>query len=60
MSPKSFGTLFARLGERAGMAFPIHPHMLRHARRVRNMGAAYSRRRALPTFNKPRARDTHS
>jgi hypothetical protein len=28
--------------------------------RVRNMGAAYSRRRALPTFNKPRARDTHS
>ena len=31
MSPKSFGTLFARLGERAGMAFPIHPHMLRHA-----------------------------
>ena len=29
--PMSFGTLFARLGERAGMAFPIHPHMLRHA-----------------------------
>ena len=22
--------LIARLGERAGMAFPIHPHMLRH------------------------------
>jgi hypothetical protein len=31
MSAKSFGTLFARLGERAGMAFPIFPHMLRHA-----------------------------
>src|SRR5262245_60207277 len=30
MTPKSFGILFARLGERAGMAFPIHPHMLRH------------------------------
>jgi integrase len=30
MSPKSFGTLFARLGERACMAYPIHPHMLRH------------------------------
>jgi integrase len=30
MSPKSFGTLFARLGERAGMAFPVFPHMLRH------------------------------
>jgi Phage integrase family len=26
MSPKSFGTLFARLGERAGMAFPVFPH----------------------------------
>jgi type 1 fimbriae regulatory protein FimE len=23
-------TLISRLGERAGMAFPIHPHMLRH------------------------------
>src|SRR6201984_3785193 len=31
MSAKSFGTLFARLGERGGMAFPIFPHMLRHA-----------------------------
>jgi site-specific recombinase XerD len=28
---KSFHTLIARLGERAGMPFPIHPHMLRHA-----------------------------
>ena len=31
ISAKSFGTLIARLGERAGMAFPIFPHMLRHA-----------------------------
>ena len=31
MTAKSFHTLIARLGERAGMAFPIHPHMLRHA-----------------------------
>jgi integrase len=30
ITPKSFGNAFARLGERAGMAFPIHPHMLRH------------------------------
>ena len=30
MTPKSFGTLFARLGKRAGMPFFIHPHMLRH------------------------------
>jgi site-specific recombinase XerD len=30
MAPKSFHALFQRLGERAGMAFPIHPHMLRH------------------------------
>jgi integrase len=31
MTPKSFHALMARLGERAGMPFPIHPHMLRHA-----------------------------
>jgi type 1 fimbriae regulatory protein FimB/type 1 fimbriae regulatory protein FimE len=30
MTAKSFGTLFARLGERAGMPFTIFPHMLRH------------------------------
>jgi type 1 fimbriae regulatory protein FimB/type 1 fimbriae regulatory protein FimE len=30
MSAKSFGTLFARLGERTGMAFPVFPHMLCH------------------------------
>jgi site-specific recombinase XerD len=31
MAPKSFHVLIQRLGERAGMAFAIHPHMLRHA-----------------------------
>jgi type 1 fimbriae regulatory protein FimB/type 1 fimbriae regulatory protein FimE len=31
MTPKSFHTLILRLGERAKMPFPIHPHMLRHA-----------------------------
>jgi len=31
MAAKSFHTLIARLGERAKIAFPIHPHMLRHA-----------------------------
>jgi integrase len=31
MSAKSFGTLFERLGRRAGMSFTIFPHMLRHA-----------------------------
>jgi integrase len=31
MTPKSFHTLIVRLGDRAGMPFPIHPHMLRHA-----------------------------
>ena len=30
MTAKSFHTLIARLGERARMVFPIHPHMLRH------------------------------
>jgi integrase len=27
---KSFHTMISRLGQGAGMAFPIHPHMLRH------------------------------
>ena len=31
MSAKSLHTLISRLGERARMPFPIHPHMLRHA-----------------------------
>jgi len=31
MAPKSFCHLIQRLGERAGMPFGIHPHMLRHA-----------------------------
>jgi integrase len=31
IAPKNFHTLIARLGERAGMAFPICPHLLRHA-----------------------------
>jgi type 1 fimbriae regulatory protein FimE len=30
IAAKSLHTLISRLGERAGMAFPIHPHMLRH------------------------------
>ena len=31
MTPKSWGNHFTRLGIAAGMAFPIFPHMLRHA-----------------------------
>jgi len=31
MAPKSFHALIERLGKRAEMPFPIHPHMLRHA-----------------------------
>jgi len=30
IAPKSFHTLILRLGERTGIPFPIHPHMLRH------------------------------
>src|SRR5438874_6375137 len=30
MTPKAFHALFGRLGERAKMPFPVHPHMLRH------------------------------
>jgi site-specific recombinase XerD len=31
MTPAGFRKFFARLGVEVGMAFPIHPHMLRHA-----------------------------
>ncbi len=31
MTRKGFHTMIVRLGERAGMPFGIHPHMLRHA-----------------------------
>ena len=31
MTPKGFNTLIHRIGERARMPFPVHPHMLRHA-----------------------------
>jgi integrase len=30
MTPKAFHALLGRIGERAKMAFPVHPHMLRH------------------------------
>jgi site-specific recombinase XerD len=30
MTPKSFHALLGRIGARAKMPFPIHPHMLRH------------------------------
>jgi integrase len=30
MTPKAFHALFARIGARAKMPFPVHPHMLRH------------------------------
>ena len=32
MTPKAFHALFGRIGARAKMPFPIHPHMLWHAR----------------------------
>jgi site-specific recombinase XerD len=31
MTSKAFHSTMRRLGERAGLPFPIHPHMLRHA-----------------------------
>ena len=30
MTPKAWHALFGRIGERANMSFPVHPHMLRH------------------------------
>ena len=29
-SPRTFHALFGRIGARARMPFPIHPHMMRH------------------------------
>jgi hypothetical protein len=34
MTPKAFHGLFGRIGWRAKMQFPIHPHMLRHGLRL--------------------------
>ena len=34
MTPKSFHALFGRIGSRAKMQFPIHPHMLRHCQKL--------------------------
>jgi site-specific recombinase XerD len=31
MTPSNVRKLMTRLGKAAGLAFPIHPHMLRHA-----------------------------
>src|SRR5260221_13468246 len=30
MTPKAFHALFGRIGARAKLQFPVHPHMLRH------------------------------
>jgi type 1 fimbriae regulatory protein FimE len=30
MTPKAFHALLGRIGVRANMSFPVHPHMLRH------------------------------
>src|SRR5262245_55470552 len=30
LTPKAFHALFGRIGARAKMQFPVHPHMLRH------------------------------
>jgi hypothetical protein len=30
MTPKAFHALLARIGQRAELPFPVHPHMLRH------------------------------
>jgi type 1 fimbriae regulatory protein FimB/type 1 fimbriae regulatory protein FimE len=30
-TPNGFGKMLSRIGEAAGLPFPVHPHMLRHA-----------------------------
>lgn len=37
MTPAGFRKLLARCGATAGIGFPVHPHMLRHACRMRLM-----------------------
>jgi hypothetical protein len=50
MSAKSFGTLFERLGRRAGMPFTIFPHMLRHACGYALANAGHWLRRGVDGF----------
>ena len=40
MTPKSFHGLFARIGERAGLAFPVHPHIIWYGAGQRHHSAA--------------------
>jgi integrase len=54
MSAKSFGTLFERLGRRAGMPSTMFPHMLRHACGYALANAGHDtrgRRRMLLRYN---------
>ena len=55
ISPKSFGTLFTRVGARAGMPFSIHPHMFRHGCGYALANAGHDLallKQAMPTFHR--------
>src|SRR5262249_7212631 len=45
---KAFHALFGRIGARAKMQFPIHPHMLRHCCRYALANARHDTRRYRP------------
>ena len=47
MTPKAFHALFGRIGARAKMQFPIHPHMLRHGC---GYALTFSTRSATPSW----------
>ncbi|TMJ79162.1 MAG: integrase [Alphaproteobacteria bacterium] len=53
MTPKAFHALFGRIGERAKMPFPVHPHMLRHGCGYALANAGHGSRRTCLSNDRP-------
>jgi integrase len=58
MTPKAFHALFGRIGARAKMPFPIHPHMLRHGCGYALANAGHDTR-ALPGLARAQEHPAH-
>jgi integrase-like protein len=54
MTPKAWHALFGRIGERAKLAFPVHPHMLRHG-----CGYALANHAGAPSVAWPQEHSAH-
>jgi integrase len=58
MTPKAFHALFGRIGARAKMQFPVHPHMLRHGCGYALANAGHDTR-ALPGLARAQEHPAH-